>query len=54
MPELRPELRIAACQILEPRLVEWHAITLDDIQPDGEDVIELTAPPPDPPSGPYR
>ncbi len=23
------------------RLVEWHAISLDDVQPDGSDVVEL-------------
>jgi hypothetical protein len=38
------------------RLVEWHAVSLDDVQPDGETVVELTAH--DDPNanieGPYR
>ena len=36
------------------RLVEWHAISLDDVKPDGEDVVELTAEDPAPGDGPYR
>jgi hypothetical protein len=36
------------------RLVEWHAISLDDVVPDGEQVVELPAEPPVPPASPYR
>jgi hypothetical protein len=37
------------------RLVEWSAVTLDDIKPDGTDVVEITAPAErEPDTGPYR
>ena len=37
------------------RLVEWHAISLDDVQPDGDEVVELEGSAPEPPSAsPYR
>lgn len=36
------------------RLVEWHAISLDDVEPDGKEVVELAGEVPAPPSSPYR
>ena len=37
------------------RLVEWHAVTLDDIKPDGEDIVEIVAAAESEPDvGPYR
>jgi len=37
------------------KLVEWHAVTLDDVVPDGADVVELEGAGDDvPPSDPYR
>jgi hypothetical protein len=37
------------------KLVEWHAVTLDDVKPDGADVVELVdADESVPPGEPYR
>lgn len=37
------------------RLVEWHAISLDDVEPDGQEVIELDGSTGERPvPGPYR
>lgn len=36
------------------KLVEWHAVTLDDVKPDGEDVVELIIDDVVPPAEPYR
>jgi len=36
------------------RLVELHAVTLEDVVVDGDDVIEITAPPDPLPDGVYR
>lgn len=39
----------------ECRLVQWRAATLADVFPDGDDVIEVDAPPdPEATGGPYR
>ena len=36
-------------------LVEWHAITFEDIEVDGEHIVEITAPAdPEADAGPYR
>lgn len=36
------------------RLVEWNAISLDDVQPDGKEVVELDGSEPPVPAEPYR
>lgn len=36
------------------KLVEWHAVSLDDVVPDGVEVIELSGSDESPPSEPYR
>src|SRR4051812_33116171 len=36
------------------RFVEWYAISLEDVEVDGDDVVELEAPPAQSPDGPYR
>ena len=47
------ELEAYACQGC--RLVEWHAATLDDVRPDGKEVVEIIAPvEPELADGPYR
>jgi hypothetical protein len=46
-------LEVYACKTC--RLVEWHAATLDDVKPDGNDVIELVGTDEAaPPTTPYR
>ena len=37
------------------RVIEWYATTLDDVKPDGKDVVELEADSSEIPElGPYR